>query len=153
MQLSLCPYQGTLTDFPSDFTGAVFTKIRSTLTPRRYHLLLQILWIFFTKDTNPSGAENTLRLIWASVPDPIIIFYEVENALKHVLGPEEMKDIYNFYAKSVGIEVSKCEPRSLKQLCRTMIRRQICSKDLWLPDIINKFDIPKTLKEFLNLDE
>ncbi|GBN54618.1 hypothetical protein AVEN_147236-1 [Araneus ventricosus] len=138
----------------SDFSAVVFKRMRKASTPRRYQLMLQILLIFVIRDMDPSVAKNILRLIWASIPDSIIIFPEIENALKNDLSLEEIKDIYNFYIEAVSIEAPKLsKPRTLKQLCRTMIRSRLCKNDLWLPSAINKLYIPLTLKGFLNLDD
>ncbi|GBO10378.1 hypothetical protein AVEN_111387-1 [Araneus ventricosus] len=47
-------------------------------------------------------ASETLRLIWCSVPDAYLSFKEIKRAFRGIFRAEELKNIYDFYAKAVG---------------------------------------------------
>ncbi|KAF8766621.1 hypothetical protein HNY73_019668 [Argiope bruennichi] len=137
----------------ADLSTEALMRPESWMTRERNHLLLQIFWIYLTQWEDKPAAYEALRLIWNSIPHPYITFDEVQKAYREILSSEEIEDIYEFYVEAVGEGTSKIQPRSLKQYCRTAIRRILWQNNQWLPNGIQQIQLPKKLQAFLNLEK
>ncbi|CAL1270279.1 unnamed protein product [Larinioides sclopetarius] len=102
------------------------------MSPRRFYLLMQFLYFFFISGT-PSSAE-CLGLLWKSIPDAFFSFEELERALQAGLSSKTLQDVYDFYSLAIGTLHTHTEPRSLKHLSRSTIRRILCKNACWIPD-------------------
>ncbi|CAL1287062.1 unnamed protein product [Larinioides sclopetarius] len=127
-------------------------ELEKQLSPKRYYLLLQVLFIYFSRPTDMRPAEECLSLLWSSLPDAYLSFEEIELTLITGLSSETVKDIYNFYSGVVGVYHDYVEPRPLKHLCRSTVRRTLWDSGVWIPHGIKQIGAPKNIQSFLNLE-
>ncbi|CAL1262280.1 unnamed protein product [Larinioides sclopetarius] len=69
------------------------------------------------------------------------------------LSSETIRDVYDFYSGAVGACHAYAEARSLKHLCRSVVRRMLCESGFWIPDGIKLTGVPRGLESFLNLED
>ncbi|XP_055953142.1 uncharacterized protein LOC129988885 [Argiope bruennichi] len=130
------------------------------LCKKRNFLMLQILDIFFHGPT-PSS-KTALSQIWKSIPDAFISQEELSRAYNKVVSPIDIEEIYAFYSSVIEEEkiydfddieedIQSCTPRSLKQTCRTTIRKSL-SDNKQLPQGIQMLHLPRQLQSFLKLE-
>ncbi|GBO34093.1 hypothetical protein AVEN_186360-1 [Araneus ventricosus] len=134
------------------------------MKPERIYLLLQMFWflrngsrrryiIYFRRpEKRPlAAATECLRLIWSSIPSPLLSFREVYLSLEGALSHDERAQLYCCYAVIVGGFHLRVRPRSLKHLSRTAVRSIMWKNGHYLPDGIRNAGLPKELQEYLNL--
>ncbi|GBM33597.1 hypothetical protein AVEN_181841-1 [Araneus ventricosus] len=132
------------------------------LSKERNFLMLQILDIFF-HGPSPSS-KLALSRIWKSIPKAFISQNELSRAYNKVLSPTDIEEIYAFYSNTVEEEeihkfcknvteedTQSCKPRSLKQFCRTTIRKTL-NDSKKLPQGIHQLCLPRQLQSFLRLE-
>ncbi|CAL1270266.1 unnamed protein product, partial [Larinioides sclopetarius] len=110
------------------------------MSPRRFYLMVQFLFIYYVRDLTSSATE-CLRLLWYSVPDAFFSLEEIKMALQPGLSSETIQDMYNFYSEAVGAFHARTHPRSLKHLCRPAVRRILSESGFWIPDGIKLIDV------------
>ncbi|GBO04257.1 hypothetical protein AVEN_51809-1 [Araneus ventricosus] len=80
-------------------------KAEKRMKRERIHQMLQIIWMHIDCRHHhcTEAASEALRLIWCSVPDAYISFKEINRVFRGIFRAEELKNIYGFYAKAVGL--------------------------------------------------
>ncbi|XP_055953477.1 uncharacterized protein LOC129989152 isoform X2 [Argiope bruennichi] len=143
-----------MTRQPARLLEPVFEGLISS---RRLLLLLQIIRSFLegssvrtiTGVTYATRSE-ALRLVWNSIPDSYITFDEMTRICGRKYGITNLRNAHYTYRKAVLFDSPFIQPRSLKQYCRTIIRRLLNDNHL-LPDGIDCLGLPNDLKLFLKL--
>ncbi|GBN77429.1 hypothetical protein AVEN_146996-1 [Araneus ventricosus] len=130
-------------------------KVEKRMKRERIHQMLQIIWMHIDCRQHHCNedASEALRLIWCSVPDAYISFKEIKRAFRGVFRAEELKNIYDFYAKAVGEFSESFEPRSLQHLCRLIIRSTLRGNQIWIPEGLQQTCLPKSIESFLNFEK
>ncbi|GIX75892.1 hypothetical protein CEXT_416211 [Caerostris extrusa] len=103
-------------------------------------------------------AEDILRLIWKSIPDPYLSLEELDNVYtslkmsftEHMFS-ENITEIFNYYSKTVSKSELHMEPRSLQHLCRMQIRESL-SQNFQLPKGLKQLKMPSKFKTYLQLE-
>ncbi|GBM43535.1 hypothetical protein AVEN_202457-1, partial [Araneus ventricosus] len=130
-------------------------KAEERMKRERIHQMLQIIWMHIDcrQHLCTEAASEALRLIWCSVPDAYISFKEIKRTFRGVFRAEELKSIYDFYAKAVGQFSESIQPRSLQHLCRSIIRRTLRENQIWIPEGLRQTCLPKAIESFLNFEK
>ncbi|GBM25294.1 hypothetical protein AVEN_45923-1 [Araneus ventricosus] len=106
------------------------------MSTRRSYLLMQVLHISSFIDDYPELGDNefeVLRMIWRSIPDPVLSRNEIQHAYNGVLEKDYLNWLITIYQHSVDEFPVKTQPRSLKHLARVSVRKAL-SDNQKLPD-------------------
>ncbi|GIY17589.1 hypothetical protein CDAR_247541 [Caerostris darwini] len=138
---------------------------------RRHMLCLQVLhFCIVTKvshnSINTQEAQETLRMIWKSIPDAFLCLEELDvvftflKRFLQVLFPERniesifhlsIEQVSKFYLETVYKMESHLEPRSLQHLCRVQIRERL-SHNSQLPKGLKQLMVPSKIESYLQLE-
>ncbi|GBN37849.1 hypothetical protein AVEN_57652-1 [Araneus ventricosus] len=93
-----------LWELQPNLTEERLRKAPKRMKRERIHQMLQIIWMHIDcrQHLCTEDASEALCLIWCSVPDAYISFKEIKRAFRGIFRAEELKNIYDFYAKAVG---------------------------------------------------
>ncbi|GBN70323.1 hypothetical protein AVEN_206111-1 [Araneus ventricosus] len=134
------------------------SKPENLMSKLRLYRMLQIIFIFdiaiclgLSYPNCQVHASEALRLVWSSIPDYFLCLEEMTDAYGNVLSAKAITERYNFYKEAIRQTDICREPRSLSQYCRSVIRKILADKKLWLPDGIKQLKLPPRLESFLNL--
>ncbi|GBN94114.1 hypothetical protein AVEN_142351-1 [Araneus ventricosus] len=127
------------------------------LSSRRLLLLLQIICSFFEgpcirnmRGVTHATRSEALRLVWRSIPDPYITFDEMTRVCGRRYRITNLRNAHYTYRKAVVFDSSFIQPRTLRQYCRTTIRKSL-SDNHKLPEGVDRLGLPTDMKLFLNL--
>ncbi|GIY16471.1 hypothetical protein CDAR_87431 [Caerostris darwini] len=122
------------------------------MNDRRHFLLLLTFTCFISRWFDPEAAAS-LRLLWRSLPDAYLTYQEMQETFQMQLQASELENFFNFYQEVIQENSPVMKPRSLLDLCRGTIRKELDTNKLYLPNAIEELKVPRRMKRFLNLSD
>ncbi|KAF8791294.1 uncharacterized protein LOC129960354 [Argiope bruennichi] len=123
------------------------------MSEERRCLMLQLLIIALK--ISKGGCVITLcavfHLLWNAVGAPFLSSLEINRFFSEILNQNERYVIQWFYTKVMGEIHERVEPRSLKHICRTVVRKRLYIGKQWIPDAIVQLNLPVELESYVNL--
>ncbi|GIY16469.1 hypothetical protein CDAR_87411 [Caerostris darwini] len=120
------------------------------MNDRRHFLLLLTFTCFISRWFDPEAAAS-LRLLWRSLPDAYLTYQEMQETFQMQLQATDLDNFVEFYQEVVHENCHVMKPRSLMDLCRGTIRKELETNKLYLPNAIEELKVPRRMKRFLNL--
>ncbi|GIY63013.1 SOCS box domain-containing protein [Caerostris extrusa] len=149
--------------FPLNKLSIHSTGEKSTLSRRRYLLSLLVFHCYILArdptNINAEEAQNILKLIWNSIPDPYLSSEELDETYESLkiffnehLFTKNIPEILEFYHETVSESGEYQEPRSLQHLCRIQVRERL-SHNFQLPKGLEELkNMPSKVKSYLQLE-
>ncbi|XP_015930845.1 uncharacterized protein [Parasteatoda tepidariorum] len=99
--------------------------------------------------------EMAVRVLWSSIPDPLLTKTDIFRIFKGISPRyyQKINDVWQWYCNLVNYEeTSDKRPRSLKHLSRCIIRNRL-RDNIKLPEGVEELGVPKQVQKYLLLKD